>query len=134
MRTFLVFVLAVLLALTASPFIPRALGEQPPEFVNGLQVDWGLFPQYMDLITTPRLERTDNPDFVVVTFVVDVKDFVPAGKQWMARFYDVDGLQVKWSVVHFEPAVDTEVPGRCVASIWWVPDMLSVANVKILLE
>ncbi len=134
MRTFFVFVLAILLALTAIPFLPRVLGEQPPEYVEGLQVDWGLLPRYMDVITTPHLSRTDDPAFGVVNFLVDVNDYVPAGTHWMARFYDADGTQVTWSAVYFEPALNTAVPGRCTASIWWVPDMLSVATVKIQLE
>jgi hypothetical protein len=134
MRTLLVVVLAALLALMASPFLPRVRGEQPPEYVEGLQVDWGLLPRYMDVVTTPRLERSDNPAAVMVTFVVEVKELMPAGKHWMARFYDADGFQVKWSVVDFEPALDMEVPGRSTASIWWIPDMMAVANVKILME
>jgi hypothetical protein len=134
------FLVAVLLSTAPSPFDSGVSGQVPgkfpPELVAGIPIDWGSFPDYFTVLATPRLETGlgEAGEYRVVSFPVEVKKMLPVGKHFMARFYNVDGMEVKWSVLAFEPSPDTEVPGRCVVSIWWVPDAAAVAQVKILLE
>lgn len=112
----------------------QASQERPPELVAGIPVDWGPFSDYCTVLTPPRLETGDSYEYRAVVFLVEVKQMVPAKKHFMARFYDTEGLLVKWSVVHFEPSLDTEVPGRCAVLIWWAPEMASVDKIMISLE
>jgi len=136
MRAISFFALAVLAALLLSLFPARVVAQEPVEYAEGIPMDWGRFPEYFDVITLPRLEpMTDaGRDYRFVTFTVQEKRSLPPGKHFTARFYDAEGLEVKWSIVSLQPGGEPDVFGQWIASIGWVPDMLSVAKVKILLE
>jgi len=136
MRTLAFLALSVVIAMTWSLLPATASAQEPHAFVEGIQVDWGSFPMYFDVLSPPRLQALTEAggEYREVAFVVREKVSLPPGKHFTARFYDMEGLEVKWSIVNLTPGPETDALGTWNASIWWVPDMASVAKVKILLE
>jgi len=100
--------------------------------IRGIPIDWGRFPDYVTVLSQPRLELSSERR--AVSFLVEVKRALPPGRVFMARFFDADGVEVKRSQVRFEPDLDIDGPGRRIASIAWVPDVSSVVMVKVTLE